>query len=108
AARFEFRLPGADANPYFAYAGLIAAGLAGIAAGLILPPPVSGDAGSIDLPLLPRDLTEALHAFRHSSVARDAFGATVHHHLAALGAEELDIERLHVTDWDRRRGFEAA
>lgn len=108
AARFEFRLPGADANPYFAYAGLIAAGLAGIAAGLTLPPPVTGDAGSIDLPLLPRDLTEALDAFRRSSVARDAFGATVHRHLVALGAEELDIERLHVTDWDRRRGFEAA
>lgn len=107
-ARFEFRLPGADANPYFVYAGLIAAGLAGIEAGLTLPPPTTGDAGGVDLPSLPRDLTEALDAFRHSTVARDAFGPPVHRHLAALGAEELDIQRLHVTDWDRRRGFEAA
>ncbi|MGE0238389.1 MAG: glutamine synthetase family protein [Parvibaculaceae bacterium] len=107
-ARFEFRLPGADANPYFAYAGLIAAGLAGIEGGLALPSPVTGDAGGVDLPPLPRDLTEALAAFRDSPVARDAFGPDVHHHLTALGEEELDIERLHVTDWDRRRGFEAA
>lgn len=107
-ARFEFRLPGADANPYFAYAGLIAAGLAGMEAGLPLPPAVTGDAGASDLPVLPGDLTEALDVFRRSSVARETFGGSVHRHLAALAAEELDLERLHVTDWDRRRGFEAA
>ncbi|MBS3649385.1 hypothetical protein KEU06_12265 [Pseudaminobacter sp. 19-2017] len=107
-ARFEFRLPGADANPYFAYAGLIAAGLAGIEADLPLPPATAGDAGSADLPSLPSDLTEAMAAFRGSSVAHDAFGPAVHRHLAGLVAEELEITRTHVTDWDRRRGFEAA
>lgn len=106
-ARFEFRLPGADVNPYFAYAGLIAAGLAGITAGLTLPPPLTGDAGSADLPRLPCDLTEALAAFRGSTVAREALGETVHRHLAGLCAEELEIGRSHVTDWDRRRAFEA-
>ncbi len=107
-ARFEFRLPGADANPYFAYAGLIAAGLAGIEAGLELPPATTGDGGGADLPALPSDLTEALAAFRDSSVAQQALGPVVHRHLAGLVAEELDITRAHVTDWDRRRGFETA
>jgi glutamine synthetase len=105
--RLEFRLPGADANPYLSYSGLIAAGLAGVEAGLALSPEVKGDASTADLPPLPGDLSEALDAFKSSAVARDAFGQS-HRHLAALAAEELDIERSHVTDWDRRRCFEAA
>ncbi|MGN6536152.1 MAG: glutamine synthetase family protein [Mesorhizobium sp.] len=107
-ARFEFRLPGADVNPYFAYAGLIAAGLAGIEASLELPPPTAGDAGGADLSPLPSDLTEALAAFRASAVAQEALVPDVHRHLAGLVSEELGITRAHVTDWDRRRGFEAA
>lgn len=107
-ARLEFRLPGADANPYFVYAGLTAAGLGGVEAGLALPPPVRGDSSAADLPLLPRDLTEALHAFENSKVAVTALGDGVHQHLAALAQEELEIERGHVTDWDRRRCFEPA
>jgi glutamine synthetase len=107
-ARFEFRLPGADVNPYFAYAGLIAAGLAGVEAQLALQPPSAGDAGMADLPPLPSDLTEAVAAFRNSSVARHAFGEEVHGHLVSLAGEELEIGRTHVTDWDRLRGFEAA
>jgi len=107
-ARLEFRLPGADANPYFMYSGLIASGLAGVEARLELPPAVGGDASTADLPALPRDLTEAYHAFGRSTVARAAFGPRVHDHLVMLVAEELEIERRHVTDWDRRRCFEAA
>jgi glutamine synthetase len=107
-ARLEFRLPGADANPYFVYAGMIAAGLAGVEAGLTLPPPVSGDASVAALPLLPRDLTEAFWAFARSEIAKSALGDRVHGHLAALTREELEIERGHVTDRDLRRCFEAA
>ena len=108
AARLEFRIPGADANPYFSYAGLLAAGLAGIEAELALPAPVAGDAGEASLPLLPRDLTEALIRFESSQVARAALGEAVHRHLTGLARAELEIERGHVTDWDLRRGFEVA
>lgn len=105
-ARLEFRLPGADANPYFVYAGLLAAGLAGVEQNLALPGAASGDASNSDLPSLPRDLTEALGVFQQSAIARDAFGENVHGHLVALAREELAIERRHVTDTDLRRCFE--
>jgi len=106
-ARLEFRLPGADANPYLAYAALLASGLAGLEERLELGAPVASDATSADRPHLPRDLTEAVQSFEHSAVARRALGAGVHRHLLQLAREELEIERTHVTDWDRRRCFEA-
>ena len=42
--RVENRLPGADANPYLAYAAIIAAGLYGIERALPLEPPFRGNA----------------------------------------------------------------
>ncbi len=92
--RFEFRLPGADANPYHSLAALLAAGLKGLAQGLELPAPVIGnayklaDAGTG----LPGDLAEAVAAFSSSEVAE----------------RERDAGRRTVTDWDLRRGFERA
>src|SRR5438270_5808676 len=44
AIRIECRIGGADLNPYLAFAGLIAAGLAGAAEKLTLPLPHAGDA----------------------------------------------------------------
>lgn len=107
-ARFEVRLPGADANPYFVYAAILAAGLAGIERALSLPAPVIGSAERADRPSLPRDLSEARLAFAGSDVARSAFGEEVHQHLAGLVEVELEIERRHVTDRDRLRCFEPA
>ncbi len=106
--RIEFRLPGADANPYLAYAGLIAAGLRGVADGLEPPPPVTGDAYAQDVALLPRDIADAVERFTHSTMAVDAFGAAVHQHVAGLGAHERDVTRREVTDRDLVRGFEVA
>ncbi len=106
-SRFEFRLPGADANPYFVYTALIAAGVAGIQENLALPAAISGDSSEADLPSLPRDLTEAVQAFENSSVTAAALGTGVHAHLANLFRHELDIDRGLVTNWDLRRCFEA-
>jgi glutamine synthetase len=106
--RIEFRLPGADANPYLAYSGLIAAGLRGVADGLELPPPVTGDAYEVDAVLLPRDIADAVERFSRSTMALDAFGAAVHQHVAALGTHERDVTRREVTDRDLVRGFEVA
>ncbi len=108
--RFEFRLPGADANPYHSLAALLAAGLEGLAQGLELPAPVIGnayklaDAGTG----LPGDLAEAVAAFSSSEVAERALGAPVHRHLIGLAERERDAGRRTVTDWDLRRGFERA
>ena len=106
--RVEFRLPGADANPYHAFAGLIAAGLAGVDAGLTVPLPVQGDAYAVEAPSLPAEIAEAVALLAASELAERAFGADVRNHLVDLGAHERDVTRREVTDRDRARCFEVA
>ena len=106
--RFEFRLPGADVNPYLAGAALLASGLAGLDGELGPPPPVAGDAYESDAPGLPADLTETIQLFEDSEVARLAFGPSVHAHLLGMARNERDEARAAVTDWDLQRGFENA
>lgn len=109
--RFEFRLPGADVNPYLSIAGLLAAGMAGLDGQLALPEPFTGDAGTSNRPVtlgqaLPGDLGAAVLAFESSALAADAFGPQVHDHLGARARAELAATTRAVTDWSRRRGFE--
>ena len=99
-ARFEFRLPSADMNPYHSLAALIAAGIAGIEGGL--EPSPEGQAGDA----IPRDLTEAITAFAGSALAEAAFGPAVKAHILAHARDEQAVWRAAVTDWDRRRYFE--
>jgi glutamine synthetase len=107
--RFEFRAPGADANPYLVLAAVIAAGLEGVRRSSPLPPPVDGDAyAAAASPPLPHDLTEAVALFAASDVAAAAFGTAVRDHFAELGRRELDAVRRAVTNWDLERGFERA
>jgi len=106
--RFEFRLPGADVNPYFSAAAILAAGIEGIERALEPSAPVSGEVAHSSSPRLPRDLTEAIIAFASSDVARRVLGDTVHAHLVALAEHEREAARLAVTDWDLARGFEPA
>ena len=51
----ETRIPGGDANPYLAFAALIAAGLHGIEHELELPPPLEGNAYESDAERFPHD-----------------------------------------------------
>ena len=106
--RLEFRLPGADLNPYHSLAAVIAAGIEGLVQDLEPPPPVSGNAYAQNPPPLPGDLAEAITAFAASSVAARALTPPVQRHVLALAAHERDAGRRAVTDWDIRRGFERA
>jgi glutamine synthetase len=105
--RIENRMPGADANPYLAFAAMIAAGLAGVEAKLECPPLYVGNAYvDSSLPSLPRSLAEAAELLHGSECARDAFGAEVvdfYVHTARLEAEAFQNA---VTDWERARYFE--
>jgi glutamine synthetase len=105
--RVECRIPGADANPYLAFAATIAGGLHGIEHGLELPPEFKGDAYSAkELPRMPHNLTEAVAALERSTVARAALGdAVVDHYLHAARLELETFDRV-VTDWELRRNFE--
>ena len=108
--RMEFRLPGADANPYHSIAAVLAAGLAGLEDDQIeLPPAVTGDAyQSPGRHALPGDLTEAIQRFEVSKLARRAFGDDAHGHVTGMARHQLSLTRRAVTDWDIEHGFENA
>ena len=59
-ARVECRIPGADVNPYLAFAALLAAGLHGIEQRLELEPAFAGDAYKAEVREVPKTLREAL------------------------------------------------
>ncbi|MFC5995370.1 glutamine synthetase family protein [Pseudonocardia hispaniensis] len=106
--RLENRIPGADINPYYAYAATIAAGLDGIERNLPRPPIFSGNAWRDDsLELMPAALHGSIQHFADSKLARSAFGEETHEHLLAFYRAELGaFESGTVTDWERRRYFE--
>ncbi len=105
--RIECRIGGADLNPYLAYTGLIAAGLAGIDEKLKLDEPFTGDAYFGEaLPEVPKTLRVAAQALVESKMLRGALGDEVvaHYHRTAEW-EQFEYDRR-VTDWELRRGFE--
>jgi glutamine synthetase len=105
--RIECRIPGADCNPYLAYAALLAAGLAGIERGTEPPPAFRGDMyAAADLPRVPASLREALERFLASDLAKEAFGPAVVEHYGHFFATEDAAFARAVTDWERRRYFE--
>lgn len=111
--RMEFRLPGADANPYLTIAAVLAAGTAGIEdAGIELPaalPPGGSPAGAGHAgATVPMDLTEAIRRFDESKLARRAFGDAVRDHVTCMARHQLTLARAAVTDWELGQGFETA
>ena len=105
--RIECRLPGADANPYIAYAAALAAGLDGIARRTEPPPIFQGDAyGAQTLPRVPATLRDATDRFESSAFAREAFGEEfVKHYVHFLRTEQRKFDEA-VTDWEKARFFE--
>jgi glutamine synthetase len=105
--RVENRIPGADANPYLAFAATIAAGLDGIENGLDPGDAFEGDAYKAGaLPSVPKTLPEAIAALESSSFARRAFGDdVVEHYLHAARTEVQKFNNV-VTCWERERHFE--
>jgi glutamine synthetase len=106
AKRVETRLPGADVNPYLAFAALIAAGLAGIEAGLELPTPLEGNAYESDAARFPTTLREAIAALETGTMARASLGDEVVDHYLNYGRTEQRLFDQVVTCWERERLFE--
>jgi glutamine synthetase len=105
--RIECRLPGADANPYLAFAASLASGLDGIANHIEPPPVFEGDVyAANNLPRVPYTLEHAVDLFGASDFVREALGAeVVEHYTHFFRSEQKAFERA-VTDWERRRYFE--
>ena len=108
-SRVECRIPGADANSYLAFAGTIAAGLYGIRHRLALSEAYTGNGYEAkDLPRIPTTLAEAADLWERSDIARECFGADVHHHLLTMARHEWSSFNSSVTDWERVRYFDRA
>ena len=107
--RVECRIPGADANPYIAYAAAIASGLDGIRNRVEPPEIFQGDMYSAkELPRVPTTLREAIAELESSDLAREAFGEDVaEHYLHFLRTEQRKFDEV-VTCWERARYFERA
>jgi glutamine synthetase len=100
-------MPGADANPYLAYAATIAAGLAGIEEGLDCGKAYKGDAyKDAKLPRVPVQPARLCRCVRRSSLARSAFGQDVVDHYVHLARLEEAAFNAAVTDWERVRYFD--
>jgi glutamine synthetase len=106
-SRVECRIPGADANSYLAFAGMIAGGLHGIRHELELDEPYAGNGyEASDVARIPRTLAEAADLWESSEVARECFGDDVHHHLLTMARAEWQAFNQSVTDWELTRYFE--
>ncbi len=105
--RVENRIPGADANPYLAFAATIAAGLWGVEHKLEAPPMFEGDAYKAEgVPRVPGTLREAIDELERSEIARWALGErVVEHYLHTARLEQRGFDRA-VTCWELNRNFE--
>jgi glutamine synthetase len=104
--RPETRIPGGDANPYLAFAALLAAGLYGIERGLELGPPLQGSAYESDAPRFPSTLYEAIEALEQGTMARAALGDDVVDHYLHYARTEQSLYDRVVTDYERKRMYE--
>ena len=105
--RIENRMPGADANPYLAFAAMLAAGMAGVKEGLDCGDEYLGNA-YIDQKLarLPGSLHEAADLFEKSKLARAALGDAVVEFYVHHARLEVEAFNNAVTDWEKKRYFE--
>lgn len=109
AIRVENRCPGADANPYLAFAATIAAGLHGIEQNLTFEGLYSGNAyADPAVRQVPKTLYEAIELLDQSRAARAAFGDTVVDHYVNTARQEQKVYDQRVTDLDLMRNFERA
>ncbi len=108
-SRLEFRLPGADANPYLALAAAVAMGIEGWRERLEPPAPTRGSAyGSSAVLEFPRSLAAAAEQLRASESACAMLGDAFVDHFAATRLWECRQYARSVTDWELARYFESA
>ncbi|MBO9370108.1 MAG: glutamine synthetase [Chloroflexi bacterium] len=116
AARIELRCPDPSANPYLAFAAMLAAGLDGIEKGLIPPPPVNEDVYHFDecdlrersIGTLPGTLAEALDELERDEVIREALGPAIVETMLRARRKEWEEYRIQVTPWELERYLETA
>ncbi len=105
--RIEYRIPGADCNPYLAYAAALGSGLLGIEEKLPLDKPYDLNQPKLSLKhQLPHSLFDASKAFAASSAAKKLFGTAFVTDYAASRDWEARQYQKAVTDWQLYRYLE--
>ena len=108
--RMEYRLPGADTNPYMTLAFVLGAGLDGIETNSELPPsltsPVGSDTGYVVDKSLPNDLYEASVRLNASQRAREIFGSDFVDYLVRACVHESEETKQYVSNLERQRYLE--
>lgn len=105
ATRFEVRVPGADANPFFVLSAILALGWRGIEKKMEIKVPPLGKGedvgGKSDKGIrLAKSLKEANATFeRKGSVAREVFGDDFVDHFGGSREHEIKLWDEAVTDW---------
>jgi glutamine synthetase len=99
AANVEVKSFDLHANPYLVFAGLVAAGAAGLSSSATLPEPVDVDPAvlaaaqleSRGIRRLPQSVSEAADAFESDDVITSAFGADLSASILALRRSEAEL-----------------
>jgi glutamine synthetase len=89
ARRIEHRVAGGDVNPYLLLAAILGAALIGIEDGMTPPPPITGNAYALDLPLLPETWEEAINVFEVSEIMGRIFPPELIRNLVMTKRQEL-------------------
>ncbi|MCP1854283.1 MULTISPECIES: glutamine synthetase family protein [unclassified Bradyrhizobium] len=109
AHRLEYRLAGADMNPYLALSCAVGSGMLGVETDAVLPTSIVGDA-SMEMcsrsGRLPQSLSEATYRFAQSPAANDVFGERFVEAFSCSRRWEWEAVQHRVTDFERRRYFE--
>ncbi len=101
-SRVELRTGGADANPYWAIASYLAAGLCGIAEGADPGPRSEGNMYGVG-PALPTVLIDAIRTARADQAVRAILGENATGDYSLLCECEWNAFIAAVTEWDRER-----
>ncbi|MEO9138177.1 MAG: type I glutamate--ammonia ligase [Jatrophihabitans sp.] len=109
--RVELRSPDASANPYLAFAVILAAGMKGIEDGYELPPGAEddvwmmsdGERRALGYDELPHNLADALHAMENSELVAQTLGEHVFDFFLRNKREEWVDYRAEVSPFELRR-----
>ncbi|MFV1950107.1 MAG: type I glutamate--ammonia ligase [Anaerolineales bacterium] len=115
--RLELRCPDPSANPYLAFAAMLAAGLEGIDKKIVCPDPLNNlniwnlseeERKEKNIESLPGSLAEAMNEFEADEVIKKALGSTICGVFSRAKWAEVEEYRTRVTDWEISRYLELA